>query len=150
MLATEAAKTELSMVEHVSHGMPKHLILIRIHNLRSQKLVLTETIVEIQMDQLQFGATLQIQTKDGKTVNHLSRNSDLKDVQERIVLDTEAAKTKLSEILYVSHGRHKKLTHSLTTQMPVWNKTIVEIQMDHLQFGATLKMVQDKIASQSC
>ena len=98
MLATEVGKTKPSMVVHVRHGWAKHLTSIRIPRLTIQMPVLMETIVEIQMDQLQFGATLQIQKRDGKLACHWNRILDLKDVQERIVRAIEAAKTKPSMV----------------------------------------------------
>ena len=67
---TEVAKTKPSMVVHVSHGWHKHLISIKIPQLTNQMLVLTGIIVEIQMDQIQFGATLQMSTRDGKIASH--------------------------------------------------------------------------------
>ena len=68
---TEVAKTELSMVRSVSHGINKNLIHTNMYRPNIRWLVLTKTIVEILMDQLQFGAILQIQKRDAKTVNQL-------------------------------------------------------------------------------
>ena len=149
---TEAAKTKRLVVEHARLGLINHLISTKIHRLTNQTPVLRGTFVEIQMDQRQFGATLQIQKKDGKAVYQLSQNLDKKNVQDRIVLDTEVAKTKLSMISNVRLGINRNLIQSLTIRMPALKQTIAEIQMDLLQFGAILKMVtiyRDKAVSQS-
>ena len=54
------------------------------------------TIVETQMVDLQFGATLQtkIRERNGNTVSQLSRSLVPKNVQEITVMATEDAKTK--------------------------------------------------------
>ena len=86
-------------------------------------LVLIKTIAEIQMDQIQFGATL-ILKGDGKSVNQFSRYMGLKYAKyakkvkkvtrsvklTRSVKNTEDAKTKLDKDYNAKHGILKLLT----------------------------------------
>ena len=61
-------------------------------------LILSKIIVEIQMDHQQFGATRQMSTRDGNTVNQFNQHLDLKNAMKtQNVRIIEVAKIELDK-----------------------------------------------------